>query len=103
MEARDAAFRPKADTDGSILADFTDGTPKGKELFSGYKNASLFKEVLREPCPAEYRRDKDARFFQPQSKTARDPKVFDHFFTQLSKKPFRWRSDTALAFALNMS
>jgi hypothetical protein len=62
MEARDTAFRPETDTDGRILADFTDSTPKGKEFFGGYKNASLFKEVLRKPCPAEYSRDKDACF-----------------------------------------
>src|SRR5271165_6623450 len=94
MEAREVAFRPKPDTDRSILADFTDGPPKGKEFFSGYNDAGLFEEVLRKPSPAEYRRDKDARFFQPHTKTARYSKVLDHCFTQLSEKPCRWRSDT---------
>jgi hypothetical protein len=85
MEAGDAAFRSEADTDRSVLTDFSDGTPKGEEFFSRHENASLFEQVLREPRPAKYRRDKDARFFQPHSKTARNPKVFNHCFVQLSE------------------
>src|SRR5271167_3454354 len=86
MEASDAGLRSETDTDRGILAHFTDRPPKGKELFSRNKNASLFEEVLREPRPAQYCRNKDARFFQSQSKTACYAKVFDHCSTQPSKE-----------------
>src|SRR5450631_3827327 len=101
MEASDAAFRSEAETDRSVLADFTDGTPKGKEFFSRYEDASLLKEVLRERRPAKHRRNNNARFFQPHTQTARNAKMFDHCPTPLSQKPCRWRREHELRLGLS--
>lgn len=86
MKACDAAFRAEADTDRSVHADFTDGALKCEELFRRDEDAGLIEEVLRETRSAQHCRNKDARFFQPQPKTAWYAKVFDHCSTQLSKE-----------------
>jgi hypothetical protein len=52
VESRNATLRPETNTDGSVLADFTDGASQGEEFLRGDEDAGLIEEVLREQgCP----------------------------------------------------
>ena len=90
MKALRPGLGSEGKADARVFADFSDGTPKGKQFFGGEEYPGLLKEIRREPCPAEYRGNRNSHLSQPGGQHARNAKVLDRCITLTSSgKPCR--------------